>query len=182
MLNPKPFSPLVNIISSDVSSHIAVVLSGSKDFDRRLVSSVIGIMVLSEFKFDVTPTFLCMAAEAKFPVVRSASRFSFGEIADIPDIFKVGLDDLEEQGIDSNVLESLDLFTTTTFPSIWLKEEEFLIILSSFSAYSSTLPGLVPALDVEHEMVSDWLTVLHANETSDLAFINRSVSLEANKL
>lgn len=171
MLNPRPFSPLVKMISSDVSSHIAVVLSGSKDFDRRLVSSVIGMMVLSEFKFGVTPTLLRMAAEGKF-----------GEIADIPDIFKVGLNDIEEQGIDGNVLESLGLFTTTTVPSIWLKEEEFLIILSSSLAYSSTLPGLVPALDVEHEMVSDWLTVLHANETSDLAFINRSVSLEANKL
>ena len=182
MLNPRPFSPLVNITSSEMSSHIAVVLSGSKDFDRRLVSSVIGMMVLSEFRFDVMPTFLRMAAEAKLPEVRSASTVSFGEIADIPRLFEVGLDATEEQVIDGNVLESLGLFTSTTFPSILLKEEEFLIILSSFSAYSSTLPGLVPALDVEHEMVSDWLTVLHANETSDLAFINRSVSLEANKL
>ena len=179
MLNPRPFSPLVNIISSDVFSHIAVVLSGSKDFDLRLVSSVICMRVLLDFIFDVTPTFLHMANEGELPVSRAASSVSFG---DVFGVFEVCLDDMEEQGIGANVLESLDLFPTPTCPSIWPKEEEFLIILSSSLAYSSTLPGLVPALDVEHEMVSDWLTVLHANETSDLAFINRSVSLEANKL
>ena len=120
-----------------------------------------------------------MADEGELPVTMAALRLSFGEIADFPEAFNVFLDNMEEQGIDVNVLGS---FPAARVPTILPEEGEFLRILSSSLAYSSTLPGLVPALDVEHEMVSDWLTVLHANETSDLAFINRSVSLEANKL
>ena len=69
-------------------------------------------------------------------------------------------------------------------PAIWSADAEFVSVMVLLSIISSSPLCLVSAeaLVVEHERESEWLKVLHDNETSDLAFNKRSVSFEANKL
>ena len=111
-------------------------------------------------------------------------KLSIGDIAEVPEVYDVFVDKMEEQGTDVKAFESWDRFTTAWFPAIWSAEAEFfrvlfsLSLINSFSRESTAAAVFV----IEHDNDNEWLKVLHDKETSDLAFNNRSVSLEANKL
>ena len=107
---------------------------------------------------------------------------SSGEIADVPEVFEVFVDKMEEQGTDVKALDSWDERTAAWLPAIWSAEAEFFRVFSLSLGYSSPLSESAAALVVEHENDKEWLKVLQAKETSDLAFSKRSVSLDANKL
>ena len=102
------------------------------------------------------------------------------DMTDVPELFGV----CEEHGIESMTFESCGNLVVLWCPAIWSADAEFVSVMVLLSIISSSPLCLVSAeaLVVEHERESEWLKVLHDNETSDLAFNKRSVSFEANKL
>ena len=126
MLNPNPFSPLVNTTSSVVSCHIAVVFKGSNDFDIRLLcsikllvlvdltlvclllSSIVPLILTSLFEvtFTGTPFSLCMETDVvELPV--TMGKRSTAEIADVPEIVDVFVDKMEGQGTDVKACDEI---------------------------------------------------------------------------
>ena len=199
MLNPRPFSPLVNTTSSVDFSHIAVVLSGSNDFDIRLLCSVkvlawIDFWVSSFLSLELVSAYLkykSLGTLMSFWIEPDADNlpvmiglFSSDGTADIPEVFEVLVDKMEEQGTDVKTFESWDRLITLWFPAIWSAEAEFFKVLfslsninsSPFSFASDAIATEEALFVIEHDTDNEWLKVLHDKETSDLAFNKRSVS------
>jgi hypothetical protein len=106
---------------------MAVVLSGSNDFDILLLRSVRLLLVRDDFAEDCTlkSSFLpllffsafleyksrgtlislCIGAEVdELPV--TMGKLSIGDIAEVPEVFDVFVDKMEEQGTDVKAFES----------------------------------------------------------------------------